>query len=148
MAAKRKTAEQVQETPPETAAAPASERQPGDEPAETKRDLGPDPFPIDTDAKAGARLQGRQRYFDPDLGRYAFRRIEIKFDQKPDDQEILDKIKNAGFDWNREQKAWSKMVPKDEAIRTRVDAERLFQEVTGLLRAAKGLAPQPENTPS
>jgi hypothetical protein len=147
MATKRKTTEQIQETTLETATAAASQRQPGDEPTETKRDLGPDPFPIDTDAKVGARLQGRQRYFDTDLGRYAFRRIEIKFDEKPDEQTVIDKIKEAGFEWNREQKAWSKIVPKDEAIRARVDAERLFQEATQMLRAAKGVAAEPQKTP-
>jgi hypothetical protein len=147
MATKRKTAEQDQETTLETATAAATQRQPGDEPAETRRDLGPDPFAIDTDTKVGARLQGRQRYFDRDLGRYAFRRIEIKFDEKPDEQAVIDKIKEAGFEWSREHKAWSKIVPKDEAIRTRVDVERLFQEVTQMLRATKGLAPEPEKTP-
>ena len=79
MPTKRKTAEQAQETAPETtAAAAAAERQPGDEPAGSKRSIGPDPFPIDTDAHAGARLLGSGRYYDKSLERYAFRKIQIK----------------------------------------------------------------------
>jgi hypothetical protein len=157
MTRQRKAAQQAEETPaPESVPATdipaadaatgqrpggapeAPERQPGDEPAEQKRSSGPDPFVIDTNPAVGLRLLSSHRYFDKASGRYAFRDIQIKFDDKPG-QAILDKLKEAGFEWDRDNKAWSKKVPKDEAIRTRVDAERLFQEVLGLLRAAKGL---------
>jgi hypothetical protein len=149
MVSKRKAAQPAEEPTPatETTAAPAApERQPGDEPAETKRNPGPDPHVIEIDPQAGARLLSRHRYYDKALERYAFRDVQIKFDEKPG-QAILDKIKEAGFDWDQEDKAWSKKVARDEAIRTRVDAERLFKEVAGMLREAKGLGEAPGKAP-
>jgi hypothetical protein len=152
MARQRKAAQEAQETPtqdsaPDTgapAADAAPERQPGDEPAEARRPLGPDPFTIDTDPAVGARLQGGRRSFDRDLGRYAFRDVQIRFDEKPD-QPLLDKLREkfreTGFEWKADKKAWVKTVPQDEAVRARVDAERLFQEVVGMLREARGLGP-------
>jgi hypothetical protein len=141
MAAKRKPAEETQETAPEspqTAAAP--ERQPGEKPSvPTKKQYAPDPFPIDIDRLAGTRLFGRGQYYDRDLGRYAYRKIQIQFDEKPSDPQILDKVREAGFEWRQEDRAWSMNVPQDGRIEARRAAEQLYQEVSRMLREAKGL---------
>jgi hypothetical protein len=141
---KRKAAQEAQESTPETQAPTPTdatpERQPGEDAAELKRNLGPDPHVIETDPKAGVRLQGRHVYFDRGTGRYAFRAIQIKLEEKPG-QPVIDKIKEAGFEWDREEKAWTRSVPRDEALRSRVDAERVFQEVAGMIREARGLGP-------
>ncbi len=139
MSTKRKTAE-AQAAAPETqtAAAEAQGRQPGEDPAEPKRSFGPDPFPIDTDTKAGARLLAGGRHYDKDLGRYAFRNVLIQFDQKPG-QLVLDKVSQAGFSWDRKHQAWTKKVAVDSPVQSRLAAEELFREVTATLREEKGL---------
>jgi hypothetical protein len=141
MAAKHKTAEKIQETATETPhAAALPERQPGEDPAEpTQKRYAPDPYPIATDSHAGTRLLSRGQYYDKDLGRYAYRKIQIQFDEKPSDSQILDKVKAAGFEWRLEDRAWSMNVPQDRRIETRRDAEQTYQEVSRMLREAKGL---------
>jgi hypothetical protein len=141
MAAKRKPAEDSQEPLSETPnAAAAPERQPGDEPSEpAQKRYAPDPFPMATDPQAGIKLLSRGHYYDKDLGRYAYRKIQLQFDEKPGDPQILDKVKEAGFAWNQGDRAWSINVPRDRRIETRRDAEELYQEVSRMLREAKGL---------
>ncbi len=139
MSTKRKTTE-AQAAAPErqTTAAEAQERQSGDDAEEPKRSFGPDPFPIDTDPQTGARLLSSGRYYDRELGRYAFRNVQIKFDEKPA-QAVLDKVSQAGFSWDRKHQAWTKKVAEDSPVQSRLAAEELFREVTATLREEKGL---------
>lgn len=98
-----------------------------------KRSYGPDPFEIATDVAAGVRLfESKQD-----------RQMAIKFgdgsrDQKPSD-EILAKVKQAGYHWNNEHRIWAHPVRPESAMTTRIDAERLFQEVRGMIRQEKGI---------
>jgi hypothetical protein len=138
---KRRTAEQSQDTAPETAtsAAPAGDRQPGDEPPERPKIVAPDPYPIVIDEAAGVSLFESKRD----------RQMAIQFGEgKPEDkpaQEVLDKLKEHGYRWNGLDKVWAKPVRQSDALRTRIEAERLFQEVSGMVREAKGLGA--EKTP-
>jgi hypothetical protein len=134
--AKRKTAEQVQEITPETAtAAPASERQPGDEPPERPRAVAPDPYPIAIDDAAGVRLYESRRD----------RQMAIQFgDGRPEarpPQEVIDTLTEHGYRWKGLDKIWAKPVRPQDAMQTRIEAERLFQDVSGMLRQARGLGP-------
>ena len=87
-----------------------------------------DPFGIASDNVAGVRLfESRQ-----------VRVMSIKFDEKPGPA-ILDKMKDAGYRWNPRDKIWVHPVRPDAARTTRIDAERLYQEVSGMLRQEKGI---------
>jgi hypothetical protein len=139
MSTKRKVAEQPEAAPQDqTAATPPQDRQAGDEPPESKRTPGPDPFPVAIDTAAGVALLESGRYYDKGLERYAFRNVQIAFDDKPAEP-VLDKVRNAGFAYDYARNAWIKRVPPERSIRTRLDAEALFKEVSAMLREAKGL---------
>jgi hypothetical protein len=91
------------------------------------RPLMPDPFLIAMDNAAGVRLfENRQR-----------RVMAIKFDEKPN-QHVIDMIKEAGFGWNPTDLVWTKPVRGDSAMSTRIDAERLYQEIRRMIRHDKG----------
>ncbi len=112
-----------------TATAPApQERQPGDEPEQPKRRFAPDPFGIASDYLAGVHL--RQRRMP--------RRMEIVFDDKPP-QEVIDKLKENGYRYHGQDKAWAKPVGDDTAMRTRIEAERLYREAAEMVRQSKGV---------
>ena len=88
----------------------------------------PDPFGIASDNLAGVRLfESRQ-----------VRQMAIKFDEKPG-QAVLDKMKEAGYRWNPSDKIWAYPVMPDSARSTRIEAERLYQEVSGMIRQEKGI---------
>jgi hypothetical protein len=91
------------------------------------RPLTPDPFLIALDNAAGVRLfENKQR-----------RVMAIKFDEKPA-QSVIEMIKEAGFGWNPGDRVWTKPVRGDSAMGTRIDAERLYQEVRQMIRKDKG----------
>ena len=92
------------------------------------RPLMPDPFLIALDNAAGVRLfENRQR-----------RVMAIEFDEKPN-QSVIDMIKEAGFGWNPTDRVWTKPVRGDSAMSTRIDAERLYQEIRRMIRQDKGV---------
>jgi hypothetical protein len=97
------------------------------QPALQKRPI-PDPFSIAGDYVAGAFLLESRRY----------RQMQIKFDDKPS-QAVLDAVKAEGFRYNGQDKVWSKQIQQDTAMQTRIDAERLFQKVTDMIRQEKGV---------
>ena len=83
----------------------------------------PDPFGIATDHLAGVRLfESKQD-----------RQMAIKFgDGRPEDkpsQAVIDRMKEAGFRWNPADRIWAHPVRPESAMRTRIEAERLYQEV-------------------
>ncbi len=87
-----------------------------------------DPFGIAGDYVAGVRLfENRQD-----------RLMAIKFEEKPSPV-VLDKLKDAGYRWNPRDKVWVYPVRKEAARTTRIDAERLYQEVRGMIRQEKGI---------
>ena len=139
MAAKRKPAEETPETASETPnAGSGPQRQPGEDAPEPPKRYAPDPFPLDTDRLAGTRLLGCGQYFNKDLGKYAFRKLQIQFDEKPPEP-ILEMVRNAGFSRNFKEKVWEIVIPEDRPKEARGAAEDLFKEVSQLLREAKGL---------
>ena len=92
------------------------------------RIIVPDPFGIASDLAAGVRLfESRQD-----------RLMAIKFDEKPS-QEVIDKLKDSGFRWNPSDKVWVHPVRIESARATRIEAERLYQEVRQMIRRDKGI---------
>lgn len=87
-----------------------------------------DPFGIAGDYEAGVRLFENRR----------FRQMAIKFEEKPG-TEVLDLVKSAGYRWNSRDLMWTHPIEADSAMTTRIEAERLYQEVRGLIRQAKGI---------
>lgn len=93
----------------------------------------PDPFGIASDFAAGVKLfESRQD-----------RVMAIKFDEKPN-QEVIDKVKNAGYRWNPNDKVWVHPVRFESARATRIEAERLYQEVRQMIRRDKGIESSPD----
>jgi hypothetical protein len=94
---------------------------------------GPDPFEIAVDVAAGVRLFESKRD----------RQVAIKFgegrpEEKPS-QAVIDKMKEAGFRWNRTDKIWAHPLTPDSAMSVRIEAERLYQEIRGMVRQDKGI---------
>ena len=92
------------------------------------RPVRPDPFLIALDNAAGVRLFESRR--DGVMA--------IKFEEKPA-QPVIDMIKEAGFRWNPEDRVWTQPVLADSAMTTRIDAERLYQQVRQMIRQDKGI---------
>jgi hypothetical protein len=94
---------------------------------------GPDPFEIAVDVAAGVRLFESKRD----------RQVAIKFGEgRPEDkpsQAVIDKMKEAGFRWNRTDKIWAHPLTPDSAMSVRIEAERLYQEIRGMVRQDKGI---------
>jgi hypothetical protein len=138
MSRKRKS-DQSTETPGATALAELDHTVPIDNHEETTnfaervgrtndRVTSPDPFKIAGDYLAGVHLfESRQD-----------RQMVILFDDKPG-RPILDKLKEAGYRWNASDRVWAHPVRQGSALGSRIDAERLYQEVRDLVRQEKGL---------
>ena len=98
----------------------------------------PDPFGIATDYQAGVSLFESKRD----------RRMAIKFGEgRPEDkpsQAVIDKMKEAGYRWHPSQRIWAHPVRSESAMGTRIEAERLYQEVCGMIRSEKGIESGPE----
>ena len=98
----------------------------------------PDPFGIATDYLAGVRLfESRQD-----------RRMAIQFGEgRPEDkpsQAVIDTMKEAGYRWNPSDRIWTYPVRFESAMGTRIEAERLYQEVCKMIRQEKGIEAGPE----
>jgi hypothetical protein len=97
-----------------------------------------DPFVIAVDAVAGIRLfESRQD-----------RQMAIKFgegraEDKPS-QAVIDKLKEAGFRWNRTHRIWARPLTPESSMGIRIEAERLYQEIRGMIRQEKGIETSPE----
>ena len=65
--------------------------------------------------------------------------MAIKFEEKPH-QAVLDRMKEAGYRWNSRDIMWVKPFEADTAMTTRIEAERLYQEVRDMIRQEKGIA--------
>ncbi len=89
--------------------------------------FAPDPFAIATDNVAGVQLFESKRD----------RQMAIKFDDKPS-QAVIDKLKEASYRWNSAGRLWAHLVEPDFAMSTRIEAEKLYQEVRSMIRQEKG----------
>jgi hypothetical protein len=98
---------------------------------------GPDPFGIASDSLAAVRLFESKRD----------RQMAIKFGEgRPEDkpsQAVIDRLKEAGYHWNPTDRIWAHPVG-DSAMSTRIEAERLYQEVRQMIRKEKGIETGPE----
>ena len=92
------------------------------------RAVRPNPYTIALDNDAGVRLFESRRD----------RVMAIKFDEKPA-QPVIDMVKAAGFQWKPTDQVWTRPVRGDSAMATRIDAERLYQEVRQMVRQDKGI---------
>jgi len=98
-----------------------------------KWQAAPDPFGIAKDNLAGVRLfESKQD-----------RQMAIKFEDKPN-QAVIDLVKEAGYRWNPADRIWTHPVRPDSAMTTRIDAEKLYQEVRQMIRQEKGIEPGQE----
>jgi hypothetical protein len=97
-----------------------------------------DPFVIAVDTVAGIRLFESRHD----------RQMAIKFGEgRPEDkpsQAVIDKLKEAGFRWNRTHKIWARPLIPESSMSIRIDAERLYQEIRGMIRQEKGIETSPE----
>ena len=126
------------EQPPAAAndnASAANDNQPSfaERVGQRKRVTAADPYLIAIDTLAGVRLfeskQDRQM---------AIKFGEGRLEDKPN-QEVIDTLKEAGYRWNPLDKIWVHPVRPDSAMATRIEAERLFQEVRQMVRQQKGI---------
>ncbi len=132
-----------QETPETTATfadAPAAEPQAeapsfADRVGQRKPAAAPDPFGIAVDTVAGVRLFESKRD----------RQMAIKFgDGRPEDkpsQEVIHMLKEAGYRWDASDRVWVHPVRQESAMSTRIEAERLYQEIRQAIRQEKGIEP-------
>ena len=69
--------------------------------------------------------------------------MAIKFGEgRPEDkpsQAVIDRMKEAGYRWNPSDRIWAHPVRADSAMSTRIEAERLYQEVRQMIRQEKGI---------
>ena len=94
----------------------------------------PDPFGIATDNQAGVRLFESRKD----------RQMAIMFGQgqaeeKPS-QAVIETVKAAGYRWNPSQRVWTHPVRYETAMTTRIEAERLYEQVRQMIREEKGIA--------
>ncbi len=87
-----------------------------------------DPYGIAGDYLAGVRLFESKRD----------RQMALKFEEKPS-QAVIDRLKEAGYHWNPLDKIWAHPVRAESAMSTRIEAERLYQEVRQMIRQEKGI---------
>ncbi len=141
MSTRKRTPDQQspkEETSTAVAEPPPAEIQEGsqsfaDRVGQKKRVTAPDPFGIATDYLAGVRLfESKQD-----------RQMAIKFDEKPSPA-VIEKLKDAGYRWNPTDMIWTHPVRHDSAMTTRIEAERLYQEVRQMVRHEKGIEASPE----
>ena len=74
--------------------------------------------------------------------------MAIKFGNgRPEDkpsQAVIDTMKEAGYRWHPSQRIWAHPVRSESAMGTRIEAERLYKEVCGMIRSEKGIESGPE----
>ncbi len=90
--------------------------------------LAADPFGIAGDYVAGVRLFENRKD----------RLMAIKFEAKPSPA-VLDRMKEAGYRWNPRDQVWVHPIRQESARTTRIEAERLYQEVRGMIRQERGI---------
>lgn len=93
----------------------------------------PDPFGIAADNVAGVRLFESKR--DRQM---AIKFGEGRFEDKPS-QAVIDTMKEAGYRWNPVDRIWAHPVSGESAMATRIEAERLYQQVRQMIREEKGI---------
>lgn len=98
----------------------------------------PDPFGIAGDYLADVRLfeSKRDRQVAIQFG-------EGRLEDKPS-PEVIEKLKEAGYRWNPVDKIWAYPIEPASAMSTRITAEKLFNEVSQMIRKERGIEPEQE----
>jgi len=147
MSRKRKSTTQESTNDTSSPTSEPSDATPGVEPATNASQTGfaaqvgqrtgipiPDPFSIAGDYLAGVRLFESKRD----------RQIAIKFGEgRPEDkpsQEVIGKLKETGYRWNPADRIWAHPLEPASAMTTRIDGEKLFQDICQMIRKEKGIA--------
>ncbi len=126
-AAEPKAADQPPVEPPADGANPENQSF-ADKVGQKARVSIPDPFGIAADKLAGVRLfESKQD-----------RQMAIKFDDRPS-QAVIEMVKEAGYRWDPAEKIWAHKVSSESAMRTRIEAEWLYQEVRHMIRQERGI---------
>jgi hypothetical protein len=108
-------------------------REPGDEAAEAEAERkAPNPRPWAHNNAAGVEMLEHR---DPYERWITFR------DGKPP-QDVIDYLKDNGFRWNRDEKAWSRPVGYKTQAQDRLAADRTYKQVVELMLTAKGIEPE------
>jgi hypothetical protein len=97
-----------------------------------------DPFVIAVDAVADIRL-----FESRDDRQMAIKFGEGRAEDKPS-QAVIDKLKEAGFRWNRTHRIWARPLTPESSMSIRIEAERLYQEIRGMIRQEKGVETSPD----
>ncbi len=97
-----------------------------------------DPFAVAADALAGVRLFESRR--DRQM---AIQFADGRAADKPS-RAVIDTMKEAGYRWNPSDRVWAHPVRPESARGTRIEAERLYQEVCTMIRQEKGVESGPE----
>ncbi len=95
---------------------------------ERRKGIAADPFGIAGDYVAGVRLFENRKD----------RLMAIKFEEKPSPA-VLNTMKEVGYRWNPRDMVWVHPIPAELARTTRIEAERLYQEVREMIRQEKGI---------
>lgn len=122
-------------TPPPSPAGPDRPRPIGASHAAAVRPDGPrtpDPFGFRRDVPSGVRLLENRRYQE----------VQLRFAEQPSEA-VREEVSRAGFRWVREERAWVKPIAEVRGWQTRAEADALFDRVTAMIRAEKGLAHEP-----
>jgi hypothetical protein len=87
----------------------------------------PNPYPFRYDAQTGViLLEDRQLL-----------KMQFKFDVKPSD-EVRQTLRDAGFRWKSLHQTWELAIDK-EAWTARIAADKIFQQVTDMIRQELGI---------
>ena len=74
--------------------------------------------------------------------------MAIKFGEgRPEDkpsQAVIDTMKEAGYRWNTSDRIWATPVRPESALTTRIEADRLYQQVCQMIRGEKGIEAGPD----
>jgi hypothetical protein len=93
----------------------------------------PDPYSIVSDPETGVKLFESVRD----------EQMAFKFgDGSPKDkpiQKVIDKLKAAGYQWDSGDRIWAFPLMPHSAMTTRINAERLYQELRQIIRQEKGI---------
>lgn len=99
----------------------------GDE--EVSKVKTPNPYPFRSDPQTGViLLEDRQ-----------LRKMLMKFDMKPSD-EVRQALRDAGFRWKSTNQAWEIPVDREQSWTARAQADKIFKDVTGMIRQELGIA--------
>lgn len=137
MARRKQPAEshaESEEQPAESHVA-ALEREPGDEP---ERKRGPNPHSFISDTEAGVTFQTRREPYQAEI---VFR------DGKPSD-EVRAIMRDNGFRWDNDFKAWTFPVGFNTQAQDKLHARKIANQVIDVIREAKGMEPASQDVPA